>query len=324
MERGRDATSPTEVPARGWKDVLTRTAREAKEDRLVLLAAGVAFFALLAVVPALVAVVSVYGLVADPADVSRHVDDLLDAAPEEVRAFAERQLESVAETSAGAAGIGLAVSLAAALWSASSGMKHLVDALNAVYEEEEDRGFLRVRALAVALTLGAVLFVLGAVAVIAVVPAVVDGPLALLRWPLLAVAFAAALAVLYRVAPDREAPAWRWTSPGAVLATVLWLAASGLFSLYAAHVGDFDETYGSLAGVVVVMLWLFLTAAVVLLGAELDVELERQTARDTTTGPERPLGARGAHGADTVGPTAREVRIARQRAKAEARASGSG
>jgi membrane protein len=291
---------------------------QAKEDRLVLLSAGVAFFGLLALVPGLVALVSVYGLVADPADVSRHVEDLLGAAPSEVQDFAEQQLRSVAAGAGGATGVGLAVSVVVALWSASSGMKQLVEALNATYDEQEGRGFVRVRGLALLLTIGAVLFVVVAVGVIAVVPALVPGPVALLRWPLLGAAFVAALAVLYRVAPSRDEPDWRWVTPGALVATALWLVASALFSIYVANFGSYNETYGSLGGIVVVMLWLFLTAASVLVGAELDAELERQTVADSTHGPDEPMGDREAYAADTVGPTAEEVALDRRRRRERA------
>ncbi len=318
QERGRDATTPADIPARGWKDVLARTVAESKRDQLALLAAGEAFFGLLALVPALAALVSLYGLVADPADVSRHVGDLLGAAPGEVRDLVREQLESVTTRSDASAGVGAAVGLVVALWSASSGMKHLVDALNAAYDEEEGRGFLRVRGLSLLFTAGAVVFVVGAFVAVAVVPALVEGPIGLLRWPLLAAAFAGALSVLYRHGPSRDEPEWRWATPGALVATVLFLAGSGLFSLYVSNFGKYGETYGSLGSVVVVMLWLFLTSAVVLFGAELDAELERQTRYDTTEGQDRPMGEREAYAADTVGPTAEEVKVEKQRTKANA------
>jgi membrane protein len=317
-ERGRSARTPTDIPPRGWRDVFARTLAEAKSDQLSLLAAGVAFFGLLALVPGLFALVSIYGLVADPADVARHVQDLLGTAPAEVRDFIEQQLESVTGSDNAAAGVGAVLGVLVALWSASSGMKHMIDALNAAYDEDEGRGFVKVRALSLALTVGAVAFVLFAVGVITVVPAVVDGPVALLRWPLLGAAFVGAIAVLYRYAPSRDEPEWRWTTPGALLATVLWLVGSGLFSVYVGSFGSYNETYGSLGGVVVVMLWLFLTAAVVLFGAELDAELERQTTHDTTEGKDRPMGERDAFAADTVGPTAEEVKADKHRTKERA------
>lgn len=326
-ERGRQADSPAEIPGRGWKDVLARTAAEAKSDQVTLLAAGVAFFGLLALVPALVALVSVYGLVADPSDVARHVGDLLGAAPAEMRDLVENQLEAVTERSSSSAGIGAFIGIAVALWSASSGMKHLIEALNAAYDEEEGRGFLEVRGLSLLLTVGAVVFLLVAFGVVAIVPTLLEGSalddagriaIQVLRWPALALAFGSALAVLYRYGPSRDDAEWRWVTPGAGVATILWLVGSGLFSLYVSRFGTYDETYGSLGSVVVAMLWLFLTALVVVLGAELDAETERQTSRDTTRGHDQPIGTRDAHAADTVGPTAPEVKAERHRAKANA------
>lgn len=326
-DRGRQATTPTDIPRRGWKDVLVRTLAEAKADQVPLLAAGVAFFGLLALVPALVAFVSLYGLLADPGDVARHIGDLLGAAPSEVQDLVRNQLEALTADSASSIGVGLAAGLAVALWSASSGMKHVIDALNTAYDEVEGRSFVKVRGLALLLTIGAVALLVVAMVVLTVVPSLLEGSalgsttelaLGVLRWPALALAFAAALAVLYRVAPSRDDAEWRWVTPGAGVATVLWLVASAGFSLYVSRFGSYNDTYGSLGGVVVAMLWLFLTAYVVILGAELDAELERQTLRDTTEGRDEPLGCRGAEAADTVGATAAEVRARRREVDATA------
>ncbi len=321
-DRGREAEAPTQVPARGWWDVLMRTKAEAKTDNVPLLAAGIAFYALLALVPALAAVVSIYGLAADPADIGRHVGDLLGAAPTEVRDLVETQLRSISEGARSQAGLSVVIGLVLALWSASSGTKHAIEAVNAAYDEPETRGFFKLRSVALALTLGAVLFFLVAIALIAVLPAALEetslgGPvrtaLNVLRWPLLAFAVLTALAIFYRYAPDRDQPRWRWVSPGAVVATLLWLAGSAGFAFYTANFARYNETYGTLGAIVVVMLWLFLTAYAVLLGAELNAELERQTRKDSTTGQPRPLGQRGAYAADTVGETAAEVRGRRER-----------
>jgi membrane protein len=196
-----------------------------------------------------------------------------------------------------------------ALWSASSGTKHLIEAVNTAYDEEEGRGFVRVRGLALLLTLGAIVFLLLAIGLIAVVPSALDDAgvpdavrlvVEIAIWPVLGVAMILGLAVLYRVAPDRDDPKWRWASWGAVIATALWLVGSVAFAVYASNFGSYDETYGSLGGVVVLMLWLYLTALVVVLGAEINAALETQTVRDSTTGPEQPLGARGAEAADSV------------------------
>jgi membrane protein len=307
--RGREAGRPGEIPARGWKDVLVRLKAQLKEDDVPLLAAGVAFFALLALVPTLVAVVSLYGLVADPSDVQRAVDDTLQAAPAEVRDLVTSQLESVIDSSPSGLRIGVFVGLALALWSASSGMKHLMGALTLAYDEVDDRKFLRLRGLALLLTVGAIVVALLALAGMVVPDGLDDSGstgtlrtvLQFARWPVLAVVVVLALSVLYRWAPDRDAARWRWVSPGALLATAVWLVASIGFSIYTANFGSYNETYGALGAIVVLMLWLYITAYAVILGAELNCELERQTVVDTTKGPDRPLGERDAYAADTIG-----------------------
>ena len=303
---GRAADGPTEIPRRGWKDVLVRVKAEAKDDQLPFLAGGVAFFALIALVPAMIALVSLFGLVADPADVQEQVNDSLAGAPAEVQDLVQSQLEGVTDASGAGLGIGLAVGVAVALWSASAGMLNLIGALNRVYDERESRKFVRLRGLALALTVGAILFVVLAVLAVTVVG---DGGLvlAILRWPALAAAFIFGLAVLYRLGPDRADARWQWITPGAIVATVLWLLGSLAFSLYTSSFASYNETYGALGAVVITMLWLQLTAFAVLVGAELNAELEHQTAVDSTTGPELPLGQRGATMADSVGPTAEQV-----------------
>ncbi len=291
--------------------------REAKADGVPLLAAGVAFFFLLALAPALTALTGVYGLVADPSDAAGQVRDLLAAAPQEVRDLVEQQLETAAERERRDALLAVVAGTVIALWSASAGVQHLVQAINTAYDEEESRGFVKVRGLSLLLSMGAITFLAAAVGVIAVLPAAVADTalgeparvaIGILRWPALAVAMVVALSVLYRIGPDRDDPKWRWASIGSISATVLWLVGSGLFSLYAARFGKYEDTYGALGAVVVVMLWLYLTAYAIVLGAELNAESERQTAKDTTSGRHRPLGERDAEAADTVGPTADEVK----------------
>ena len=314
---GRDATSPRQIPAKGWKDVLTRVRLESKQDRVSLLAGGVAYFALLALFPALIAAVSLYGLVADPSDVTRQVEDLASSLPSSAQDLLTEQLDKLVDRPSAGLSIALVVSLALALWSASSGVQHLIEALNAAYDEDESRGAVKLRLLSLLLTVGAVVVVVVAIGLIAGLPALLDSTglgdaaqtvLNVARFPLLAVAFAMALAVLYRKAPDRDPARIQWLSWGAVLATVIWIVASILFSIYVERFSSLGETYGSLAGIVVLMLWLQITAAAVLIGAELNAELERQTAADSTVERPEPLGQRGAEAADTVGPTADEAK----------------
>jgi membrane protein len=277
------ATSPTDIPAAGWKRVLVRTKDQVRSDNVTMLAAGIAFYLMLALVPTLAAAVSLYGLIADPADVGEQIEEFGAAMPRDAEQLLEEQLETITSGSSTGLGLGFVVALVIALWSASKGTKAMIDATNAAFDEEETRGFLRLRLLALALTAGGILVVVGALALISIFPRIAGeegstGRLiaSLVRWPLLAVVMMVALAVLYRIAPDRADPHWQWVSPGAIVATLLWVAGSGLFAIYADRFGNFNETYGSLGAVVVLMLWLFLSGFVVVLGAELNAEAERQ------------------------------------------------
>ncbi len=311
LDHGRDAERPTEIPTRGWVDVARRVKAKARNDDASLLAGGVAFFSLLALVPALVALVSIYGLFASEGTVTDQVGKILGAAPAEVRNLVDEQLRAIVRGSAGGISLAAAIGIVVALWSASSGMSHLVGAINLAYDEHESRGFVKLRAMSLGLTLGAVVFLVLAFGLIALMPAALAKTglavgarvvVGVLRWVLLLVGMLAALSVLYRLAPDREDARWSWVSPGALFATVGFIVVSLLFSLYTANFGRYNETYGTLGAIVVVMLWLYLTALMIIVGAELNAELERQTRRDSTTGEPQPIGRRGAYAADTVGP----------------------
>ena len=313
---GRRADQPTDIPPTGWKDVVARTRQEIKDDRVSLLAAGVAFYALMAMIPALVAVVSLYGLVASPDQVTDQARSWLSAAPQQVRDLVATQLQAITTSAGAKAGVALVFGVLIALWSASSGINHLIEAIDLAYDEDETRGFVRRRGMALLITLGAIVFVLFAFGVIAVLPGLLEHvglgvaaciAVGVVRWVALLAGMLVALAILYRYAPDRDEPKWAWTTPGAITATIAWLAASSLFALYTANFGKYNQTYGSLGAVVVVMLWLWITAMCVIAGAELNAELERQTAHDTTHGPEQPMGTRQAHAADTLGPTSQQL-----------------
>jgi membrane protein len=280
------------MPARRWKDVAVRVKAQMKAHDVPLLAAGVAFFAMLALVPALVALVSVYGLVADPEGIEGDIEDLLAAAPQEVEDLVTSQLSAIVESSSSGLRVGGAVvGFAVALLSASSGVKHLIGAVNLAYDEEETRGFLRLRGMALALTVAAIVGLVVVVAVLIVFPEVLDDEgtqglirtaLVVGRWPLLALIGLLALAVVYRYAPDRDDARWRWVSPGALFAMGVWVIASVGFSIYTANFGRYNETYGALGAVIVVLLWLYISAYVVVVGAEINAELERQPAVETT------------------------------------------
>jgi membrane protein len=309
-ERGRAADAPTDIPARGWKDIAIRVKQRIKRDHVPLDAAGVAFFGFLASVPALAAVISVSGFVLSPDDAQQRVEDLFDAAPEEARDLLAAQLQSVSEGSGGALSVGIIVSLLLSIWAASSGMGHLMTAVNIAYAEEESRGWFKRKLLALALTLGAILFVLVAIVVISALPAVLraldwPGPvrwlLNLLVWPVLGAIMAAGLAVLYRKAPDRRDAEWGWVSAGSIIAVIVWAIASIGFQVYTANFASYNETYGSLAAIVILLIWLWISTFAVLLGAQINAETEHQTTHDSTEGGEQPFGERHATMADTVG-----------------------
>lgn len=303
---GAKAERPSEVPKKGWFQIAKRAWAEAKADQVPLLAAGVAFYAFLSIFPALIALVMIYGLAADPQTVTRQVESIASSLPQ-AGDLVSSQLEELTSTASSTLGVGAILAIALALWSASNGVGNMITAINVAYDEEETRGFIKRKLLALVLTVGAIVFVVVAIGLIAAAPVVLDALglsavarvlIQIGRWALLVVAVTVALAILYRLAPDRDAPKFRWVSVGAVIATALWILASVGFSLYVS-LGGYGKSYGSLAGVVVLLFWLWLSAYAILLGAEANAEAEQQTEKDTTVGPEQPLGRRGAVKADS-------------------------
>lgn len=313
--RGRNATRPSEIPARGWKDILLRVWQQQGEDNISIIAGGVAYYALLALFPAIAALVSLFGLIADPATIEAQIANLDGLMPPDALKILSDQARSVASAPSEGLGLGVIFGLLLTLWSASRGTNSLITALNIAYGEKERRNFFVLIALSYGLTLAALLFVITTLALIVAVPAAINlfglngTPVAIaagfVRWPILAIAVMFALGVLYRIAPCRRGAKWRWVSWGAVVATGLWLLGSAGFSLYVSNFGSYNETYGSVGAVVVLLLWFNVSAYVILLGAELNAEIEHQTARDTTVSDdgvtERPQGERGAVMADSVG-----------------------
>ena len=308
--RGRDVEHPRQMPASGWRDILWRVKDETAKDNISMIAAGVAFYLMLAIFPMLAATVSIYGLVANPADVQRNFESVAGVIPEEARSIMVDQLTAVTSASGGQLGFGVLLSIALTLWSASRGVIAMITALNIAYDEKESRSFIKLNGIALALTLALIVFMIVTLAVVVALPVVigylnlgetVEWGIRLARWPILAAAIIVALAVLYRYAPDRDSPRWRWVSWGAVVATVIWLLGSVAFSIYVSNFADYNKTYGTMGAVIILLLWFNLSSYAVLLGAELNAEMEHQTARDTTKGSERPLGQRRAYVADTVG-----------------------
>jgi membrane protein len=295
------------IPRRGWLQIVRRAWKESKTDQVPLLAAGVAFYSFLALFPALIAAVMLYGLMADPATVREQTANIASALPHDAASIITSQMKAVTKNSQQSLGLGLVIAVLLALWSASGGVTNLVSALNVAYDEEETRGFVKRKALSLGLTVAGIAFVLVAVALIAAAPAVLNNVIPggvvywliqVGRWVGLVVAVAVALAVLYRYAPDRDAPKLNWVSVGAVVATVIWVVASVGFSFYVSTFGSYAKTYGALAGVAVLLLWLWITNLIVLLGAEINSEAEAQTVRDTTRGEPLPMGQRNAVKAD--------------------------
>lgn len=309
-DRGRGATSPSEIPARGWKDILLRIYDDIGEHRILALAAGITYYTILAIFPALAALVAIYGLFSNPTSIAQHLDQLGGFLPVGAIDVAREQLTRVASKGGQALGWTFIVSLAISLWSANAAMKSLFDTLNIVHSEREERSFIRLNLISLGFTFAGIAFILLALGAVVVVPLVLDYLglshstdllVRVLRWPAMFIVLALALACVYRFGPNRRAPRWRWITWGSVAGTILWIAASLLFSWYAANFGTFNATYGSLGAAIGFMTWLWISAIVILLGAEVDAEMEHQTTRDTTEGGAKPMGARWARMADTIG-----------------------
>ncbi len=308
--RGRLAETPEAIPPRGLRDVFWRVVHQVSDDRVLLIAAGVTFYLLLAMFPALAALVSLYGLVADPRTIADHLQQVavvlppgaFDIVAEQVRALAERRETTL--------GLTFFAGLAIALWSTHSGTLSLFDAMNVAYEENEQRSLLRLNLIGLAFTLGAMVFAVAIVALIAVLPVLLsyiwlgkleESAMLWLRWPLLLAIVSCAVTALYRFGPSREPARLRWLTWGALLTTAGWFAMSFGFSFYLSHFANYNATYGTLGALIGFLVWTWLSVAILIVGAQTNAELEHQTARDTTTGKPVAMGLRGAYVADTIG-----------------------
>jgi membrane protein len=279
-------------------------------NNIFLVSGGVTYAMLLALVPGLAALVSIYGLLLDPNQIEKQVDAMSGVLPDQSRQLLADELHQLASASGHTLGIAAIVALLLALWSASRGMSGMITALDIAYEETETRGFIKFNAVAVALTLCAIVGGLVVIALLAGVPAIVafvgvgktaKWLLLLVEWPILILLVMTGLATLYRYAPDRDGAQWRWVTPGAIVATLLWLLGSVAFTVYVSNFGSYNKTYGSLGGAVVMLTWLYLSSFVVLFGAVVNAQSERQTRKDTTSGKPEPMGRRRAYAADTLG-----------------------
>lgn len=308
--RGRRASAPLHIPWLGWKDILVRGYHNIEENRLLALAAGVVFYSLLALIPALAASVSSYALFSNAGTIAKHLSLAADIVPASVLDLLGTEIARIASKSDGRLTFGFLLGLGIALWSANASMKAIFDALNIIYGEDEKRGIVRLNLVSLFFTFCGIVGSILATGAVVVFPLVLaafglstfDKPLiGFLRWPVLFLLIIVGLAVLYRYGPSRRPARWRWISVGSVVAALAWLVVSSLFSWYLGNFANYNATYGALGAVVGLMMWMWLSTIVFLIGAVLNSEIEHQTARDTTVGPSKPMGARGAVMADTVG-----------------------
>ncbi len=308
--RGRSARSPGQIPPRGWRDILWRTLKEFNKDNILSVGGGVTFFALLALFPGLAAFVALYGLFADFNDAVKQIEALAAVVPHDAVVFIGAQMIRIAEERGSTLSVAFVVTLALSLWSANGGMKAFLNGLNIAYGETEKRGFVKLTLHSLAFTVGGLLLLLLAVIMVVLLPValpVLDdaGPLlSVLRWPGMVILMMLVLGVVYRYGPSREHARWRWVTWGSVAAAVLWVAASLAFSWYMSNLAHYDRTYGSFGAVAGAMTWLWMSVVIVLFGAELNAEIEHQTAVDSTTGAPLPMGRRGAAMADSIGESA--------------------
>ncbi len=306
--RGRSAEKPSEIPPRGWKDILLRVKKEATEDQIPLISAGVTFFSVLAIFPGLAALVSIYGLFADPQQMGHSIAALSHVLPGGAVQVIGDQLDRLARASRGGLSLTFLIGLVTAIWSANGAVKSLMVGLNVAYGEHERRSFLKKTLTSLAFTLGFLVFGVAATIVLSLGPivraAMGDGAGLLFQavsWPALVLALGLGLALFYRYGPSRDPVRFRWISWGSAVAVIAWIVVSVAFTLYVSNFGHYNRTYGSLGAAVGFMTWIWLSCMVVLVGAELNAEIEHQTAVDTTQGPPQPMGTRQARMADELG-----------------------
>jgi membrane protein len=308
--RGRHAVAPWQIPWKGWKDILLRTYQQMNDNRLLAVAAGVVFYGLLALFPAITALVSSYALFAKGSTINEHLSSLGSFLPGGAMEIVKDQVDRVLAKGDVKLGTAFLFSFLLAVWSANGGVKAVIDALNVAYEEKEERGFFKLNAVSLALTFGGLVAVLVAIGAIVALPlvlsaiglnSVIEAVIRYGRWPVLVLMTLLGLAVLYRYAPSRRSPQWKWVTVGSAFATLTWLIGSALLSFYLANYAHYDATYGSLGAAIGLMIWMWMSAIVILLGAELNAQIEHQTTQDTTEGGTKPLGARDATVADSVG-----------------------
>ncbi|KIN65856.1 Ribonuclease BN [Sulfitobacter noctilucae] len=310
MSRGRQADKPTGIPVRGWKDIVFRVKDEIASDNVGLIAAGVAFYGLLALFPSITAMVAISGLLVEPNMLVEQLNSLSGLVPEEVITIMTAQATEVAGSREGGLGLAAILGILVALYSASKGMASLMQGINVAYDEDENRGFFKLKLVTFGLTLFLIFGLLVSMAAMLALPAVLSfielGPiveitLTAAMWVGLVLLTMFGLSVLYRYATSRDNPEWSWASAGAAVACLLWIIASAGFAFYVGNFGSYNESFGALAGVIVLLMWFWISAFIILLGAELNAEMEAQTRKDTTVGKDLPMGDRDAIKADRLG-----------------------
>lgn len=309
FNRGYRAEKPGEIPKKGWKNIGKRILSQLQEDHVQIVSAGVAFYFFLSLFPMIVAAISVYGLVLNPSQIQQHITELSGVLPSEAYQIIQGIMEPMLDKPSETFGWGFALSILISLWSANKGTRALFEGINIAYNEKDDRNFFKKTGLTLLFTLGGILIGLISILIVILFPAFVqwfgfssfiESLLSLGRWVLLGALIVFSISLLYKFAPHRDNPQFKWVSWGAIAGTFLWIAGSLLFSWYVQNIGSFDEMYGSFAAVIILLMWLFLTSFIVLLGAEINSEMEHQTAWDTTVGEKKPMGHREAYHADHV------------------------
>lgn len=315
VELGRTADQPARIPLKGWIEIGKRVFRQIGQDHVQIVAAGIAFYFFLSLFPAIAALLSIYGLVTTPFDAANQMEQIRPFLPYQAYSLISDFARGLAANEKSGLGWGVAVSILLSIWSSDKGTSALFTGLNIAYDERDSRSFVKKKLMTLGVTLGAILTVTFLLAAVAVLPALrswlpipegIDSALGWLRWPVFVIVALFGLGFLYRIAPHRTNPEWRWITPGSLVATILWLLGSVGFAWYLERFGDMSKSYGSVAAIAVLMLWFFITAFAILLGAEINGEAEHQTAKDSTVGPDKPLGERGAYYADHVAGTETE------------------
>lgn len=311
--RGREASSPVDIPARGWGDILRRVYKRIIQDRIGLIAAGVTFYAMLGLFPAIVALVSIYGLVTDASALQEQIQFLAGYVPQDALSLLSTELHRITDLRGGSLGIAAIASIAVALWSVNSAVLALFQALNVAYGEAEKRSIVRLYATGFTVTIGIIVVAVIVVNTIIVLPLLLSAVgfseraefiMRLISAPLFFIFMTVAASILYRIGPSRRDARWHWISLGSVIFSAIWIAVALGLSFYLSRFADYTATYGSLGAAIGLMLWIYAAVYIFLAGAEINAEIEHQTSHDTTVGPDRPMGERGAHVADTLGAVA--------------------